>query len=57
MTKYAGNSIITLFSMAVGGVFYLISLAVFRVISPEDVFMLPNGKKIAKVLEKLRLIR
>lgn len=57
LTKYAGNSIITLFSMAVGGVFYLISLAVFRVISPEDVFMLPNGKKIAKVLEKLRLIR
>lgn len=57
LTKYAENSIITLISAAVGGLAYVFSLGALRVIAPEDIFMLPNGKKIAKVLEKMRFIR
>lgn len=57
LTKCFDNSIIILVSIAVGGAFYLLSLAVLKAICVEDVFMLPNGKKIAKTLEKLHIIR
>lgn len=43
-------------SIAVGGIFYLISLFFTKTITKNDVFMLPKGKNIAKVLEKLKII-
>lgn len=51
------NSIITILSILVGAVFYIISLAVFNAISRDDVMMLPKANKIIKILEKVRIIR
>lgn len=57
LTKWTQNSIILFVSIGVGGIFYLISLAILNAISVQDIFMLPNGKKIAKTLEILHIIR
>lgn len=43
-------------SIACGGVIYLISLILFRAVEKSDLLMLPKGEKIAKLLEKHRLI-
>lgn len=57
LTSGRGESIITLVSIGVGALFYGISLVLLRAISREDLKLLPNGKKIRKVLEKMRVIR
>lgn len=57
LTKLMDNSIITLISIAFGGICYLISIGFLNAISKEDVLMLPHGNKIAKTLEKVRFIR
>lgn len=57
LTFITNNSIITLLSIFVGGVVYVISLSVLNALSRDDIFMLPAGDKIVKVLEKFRVIR
>jgi len=57
LTKRFENSIILLVCIAIGGVFYLISLAVSGALPASDIFMLPGGKKIAKTLAKFHIIR
>ena len=57
LSAWRQNSLVTIVSIAVGGIFYIISLAVLNTISKDDILMLPNGKNIAKTLEKWRLIR
>ncbi len=57
LTKIATNSIITVVSIGVGAVCYIISLGVLNAISPDDILMLPQGNKILKTLEKLHIIR
>lgn len=57
LTNHMGNSIMTLVSIGVGGLFYGVSLVLCRAVPKEDIFMLPNGKKICKTLEKWRIIR
>lgn len=56
LSRLAGESAGTVGSMAVGGLIYVISLFLLRVICKDDVLMLPNGEKIAKTLEKYGLI-
>lgn len=46
----------TLISIAIAAILYVIVLFLIRGISLDDILMLPNGEKIAKVLEKHGLI-
>ena len=57
LTNIATNSIITIVSISVGAIFYVISLGVLNAISKDDVLMLPKGEKILKTLEKFSIIR
>lgn len=50
------TKIITLGAVCVGGVVYFAVLLLIRGFAREDVEMLPKGEKIAKVLEKLKLL-
>lgn len=52
LTKFLrlGNSLATLGSIAVAGVVYLILVVCLRVISKEDLALMPKGDKIAKFL-------
>lgn len=51
-----GNSISTLCAIAVGGLIYLALLLTIKGLSPEDVELLPKGKKIAGWMHKKGLI-
>ena len=44
------------FALAIGGFVYLIVVLLLKIITKNDVFMLPKGEKIAKVLEKFHWI-
>ena len=66
-TAYAANLVLsgkmaldgkisTVICVGAGGAVYLISLLLIRGFAKEDVEMLPKGEKIAKVLEKLKLL-
>lgn len=57
LTFVGNNSIITIVSILLGAVGYIISIGLFNALSRDDVLMLPKGKKILKALEKLRLMR
>ena len=56
-TKLAlGNTIATAVSIVVGGVVYFAMLLIVKGFAKDDIEMLPKGEKIAKVLEKLKLL-
>lgn len=57
LTFIPNDSIITLLSIFIGGICYVISLSVLNAISREDILMLPKGNKIVKTLEKYKIIR
>ena len=46
----------TVLAIGIGAVVYLIGVFLLRIIQKNDVFMLPKGEKIAKVLEKFHFI-
>lgn len=45
-----GNSLATLFAIAVAGIVYLILVVCLRIISKDDLALMPKGDKIAKFL-------
>lgn len=47
---HLGNSIATILAIGVGGVIYLVLVLALRVISKEDLALMPKGDKIAKFL-------
>lgn len=51
-----GNTVSTLGSVVIGAVVYFAILLLIKGFAREDIEMLPKGEKIAKVLEKLRLL-
>lgn len=51
-----GNMISTFISIAVGAVVYFAILLLIKGFAKDDIEMLPKGEKIAKVLEKLKLL-
>lgn len=57
LTFISNSSIITILSIFIGAIFYVISLSLLNAISRDDVLMLPKGNKILKTLEKFRIIR
>jgi len=50
------NAVATIVAIIVAVLVYVISLFLFRGLSKDDILMLPKGEKIAKTLEKYRLI-
>ena len=54
--RVTGSTVSTLISILFSGLIYIILLFLVRVIQKKDVLMLPNGKNIAKTLEKKGLI-
>ena len=55
-TVISSNSLKTVISIAVAAIIYLFAVVLFKIIKKSDVISLPNGEKIAKVLEKFRVI-
>lgn len=51
------SRILCLISISLGGIIDLIFVLLFRIITKNEIFLLPNGKNIAKTLEKLSLLR
>ncbi|MDD6022267.1 MAG: polysaccharide biosynthesis C-terminal domain-containing protein [Acutalibacteraceae bacterium] len=51
-----GNTLSTFVSIAVGGIIYFAVLLLIKGFAKTDIEMLPKGEKIAKVLEKLKLL-
>lgn len=50
------SKIITLLSVAVAGMVYIIVLLFIRAIPKSDILMMPKGKKLAAVLERFHLL-
>lgn len=50
------GSVTTIAAIAIAGIVYLAALILLRVLTKDDILMLPKGKKIAKTLEKLHWI-
>lgn len=50
------EAVAVLVSIGIGCLFYLIALFLTKTITKNEVFMLPKGKNIAKLLEKLKII-
>ncbi len=55
-SKYAGNMVSTVCSLAIAAIIYVISLGLLRAIRYEDVKMLPFSEKILKTLAKFKII-
>ncbi len=51
------NLVVTIVSIVLAVIIYLLMVSILKVITKDDVISLPKGKKIAKVLEKLKVIR
>ncbi len=60
MTKFLSDGvsgrIITVVAIAFAALIYFISIILLKVLTKSDVLMLPKGEKIAKVLEKYKII-
>ncbi len=52
-----GSSLKTLVSIAFAALVYVVMLFLIRAITKDDINFLPKGKKLLKVLEKLRIMR
>jgi stage V sporulation protein B len=50
------EAVAVLASIGIGCFFYLIALFLTKTITKNEIFMLPKGKNIAKLLEKLKII-
>ena len=57
LSNLINGNISTIIAIVVAGVVYALMLLLIRAINKNDLLMLPKGNKIAKVLEKLKLIR
>ena len=55
-SRLVGNTIATGLSILLAGIVYVVVLLSVRGVAKYDVLMLPKGEKIAKLLEKYRLI-
>lgn len=57
LARHINLKLACLFSIAVAALFYAFSVLTLKIISKNEVLMLPNGKKVAKMLEKLCFLR
>ncbi len=60
MTRFVGDAlssrVITVLSIAFAAIIYFVAIVLLKVLTKNDVLMLPKGEKIAKVLEKYKII-
>lgn len=56
LTMVSSSHLMTLISIGVAGVVYVVMLLLTRALSRDDVEMLPKGEKFAKLLAKYKLI-
>ena len=50
-----GKTISTLISILIGVAVYIISVLLLKILTKEDIFMLPFGAKIYNILEKKKI--
>lgn len=55
-TRFNGSTVSCIIAVVIIMVVYLISMLLIRGLSEEDIKMLPKGEKIAKMLEKYKLL-
>lgn len=55
LPKISSGKIITIFSLIIAIISYLIMIILLKIFSEEEIFMLPYGKKFYKILKKLGL--
>ena len=55
-SRLCGESVACLAAICIAGIVYLISVLLLKTVVKDDILMLPKGEKIAKVLEKYKLI-
>lgn len=53
----SGNRILLILIVIIAVIFYLIVLLLFRTFNKNEIYTLPKGKKIAKILEKINILR
>ncbi len=56
-TMFFGNTISVIISIIVAVIVYIVALMLLRTFSKEEIYILPKGKNIVTILEKLHLIR
>lgn len=56
LSQHCPFPVATVTSIAVGALFYAILAVFLKIITKNEVLLLPNGKKVAKMLEKLSLL-
>jgi stage V sporulation protein B len=55
-SRLNGNSLACIVSIGVAVVVYAISALLLKTLVKNDILLLPKGEKIAKILEKYKLI-
>ena len=55
-SRFNGSTLSCLIALIFAIIIWALLLLIFKVLSKNDILMLPKGKKIAKVLEKIKLI-
>lgn len=55
-SRLSGGSLSCLLSIAVAAAVYIIFVFLMKIIEKDDIIMLPKGEKIAKTLEKFRML-
>ena len=51
------NSILTIINIMIGAVVYLISVFALKILSKDEILMLPKGEKIYNLLVKLKFYK
>lgn len=57
LTLVIGNSIATIISIIFGALVYVLLVLLMKILTKEDIYMIPFGTKIYKVLVRLRLYK
>lgn len=55
-SRLNGNSLSCILSIAIAVVIYVICVFLMKIVEKDDIILLPKGEKIAKVLEKIKLL-
>ena len=57
LISFVGNSIATIASIVIGAIVYLALVLIMKILSKEDIYMIPYGTKIYKILVKLKIYK
>lgn len=57
LISFVGNAIATIVSIVIGAITYLALVLILKILSKEDIYMIPYGTKIYKILVKLKIYK